>query len=504
MPAIPSPFAPAVPSAAERPPTKPSTTAGPFDDRPTTPAVTDGGPPTDESLPALTPERAHDDVEVSRLPGGFGPSLRGAAASAARLKESLAKSSRPLLVAPEEGWPRWLLPVLTGAAVVVGVTFVAIVASLAPKAPPPIEASAPPPAVAAAPPPAVTPRPAASPEPAPVAPAPLPPCTVAGTAQSIAPTAIVGAGIELRAVGDAIAVGYAPSEHEGVALRLDPTSLASSAAANVHSKAPVRRVTPLPAAGGALAAVVDTDRKGDSIRGRRTIAVEPQVQIGLGDGHVVWTKPGVAATHDLWAIDGDAEIDAIRGVSERTADEATLLVGFRRGNAVFLGLGSGGDWVPTGDLIRFGGLGQTIGAPAIALENGTVMVAWADRATAAEPWRLRWAHFRAGQTPGDPEIYTPPAGGKGEQAMSPSIAALPGDRFLLVWSEGPPSRHSVRAQTLSGQGLPLGPALEISTEGANAGQGQAAVTTSGKGVVAFLQSVEAGFELSATPIACGN
>jgi hypothetical protein len=290
-----------------------------------------------------------------------------------------------------------------------------------------------------------------------------------------------------------------------VALRLDPTSLASSATATVRSKTPVRRITPLPTAAGALAAVIDTDRKNDPLRGRRTIDVEPGVQVGLGDGRIVWAKPGAGAAHDLWPIDGDAEIDAIRGVSERTADESTLLVGFRRSNAVYVGLASGeGNWSPTGDLVRFAGMGPAIGAPAIALENGTAMVAWADRATAADPWRLRWVHFHAGAAPGEPETFTPPPGGKGEQAMSPSIAALPGNRFLFVWSEGPPSRHNVRAVTLSDQGKPLGRPLEISKEGTNAGQGQASVTASGKGVVAFLQSTETGFELAATPIGCGG
>jgi hypothetical protein len=332
----------------------------------------------------------------------------------------------------------------------------------------------------------------------------LPPCTVAGTAQTVAPAAIVAAGIELRAVGDAIAIGFAPTEHEGVALRLDPSSLASSAAANVRSKALVRRVTPLPSASGSLAAVIDTDRKGDAIRDRRTIDVEPGVQIGLGDGHIVWAKPGAAATHDLWPIDGDADIDAVRGVSERTADESTLFVAFRRANAIYAGVASGeGNWAPTGDLVRFAALGSAIGAPAIALENGTAMVAWADRASAADPWHLRWVHFHTGAAPGEPETFVPPAGGKGEQAMSPSIAALPGNRFLFVWSEGPPSRHTVRAVTLSDQGRPIGAPLEISKEGANAGQGQASVTSSGKGVVAFLQSTETGFELDATPIGCG-
>jgi len=99
----------------------------------------------------------------------------------------------------------------------------------------------------------------------------------------------------------------------------------------------------------------------------------------------------------------------------------------------------------------------------------------------------------------------PPAGGQGEQAMSPGVAAVPGGRFLLVWTEGPAARHDVRALTLSREGQPLGPPLVISNRGINAGQGQASVTAAQRGLVAFLESAGGGgFAVVATPISCAE
>ena len=96
----------------------------------------------------------------------------------------------------------------------------------------------------------------------------------------------------------------------------------------------------------------------------------------------------------------------------------------------------------------------------------------------------------------------PPAGGKGDQAMSPGLTALSHNRFLLVWTEGPPSRHEVRGLTLSSDGAPIGAPLTLSNENVNAGQGQPAATTAGKGVVAFLELTGDGFRVAATPIEC--
>jgi hypothetical protein len=60
----------------------------------------------------------------------------------------------------------------------------------------------------------------------------------------------------------------------------------------------------------------------------------------------------------------------------------------------------------------------------------------------------------------------------------------------------------VRALTLGPDGAAMGAPLVISNVGVNAGQGQAAVTASGQGIVAFLESSGSGFQVVATPIAC--
>jgi hypothetical protein len=87
--------------------------------------------------------------------------------------------------------------------------------------------------------------------------------------------------------------------------------------------------------------------------------------------------------------------------------------------------------------------------------------------------------------------------------MSPGLAALSGGRFLLVWTEGPPSAHQVRALTLSSEGAALGAPFVVSGDGMNAGQGQAAVSANGQGIIAFLESRGQRFEIAAAPIACG-
>ena len=158
---------------------------------------------------------------------------------------------------------------------------------------------------------------------------------------------------------------------------------------------------------------------------------------------------------------------------------------------------------PQGALSRAAGLGDTVGSPAVAINDGVVIVAWADRASSSDPWSLRWVRFKAGEAAGEPGTFTPPAGGKGEQVMSPGLAAVPGGRFLLVWTDGPAARHDVRALTLSHDGAPLGKPLNISNRSANAGQGQAAVNAARQGLVAFLESADSGFRVVATAITCG-
>jgi hypothetical protein len=349
----------------------------------------------------------------------------------------------------------------------------------------------------AAPPPTAQPTSSAPSRPAP--PTERSPCTLAGSPKVLAPSAIINAGIEVRAVGAEIALGFASGDHQAVLMRLDPSSLSASDPVVVESADPVRRVTPFVGRSGRLGVAVDADRGADPLQGRRTLAVDPPVQMGVAHGQLAWAhyKRGIGGA--LWPVAGD--VDAIRGVRSDT-DSSNVTVALRSAGSVWVGTAQGaGRLTPKGDLVRVASLGPSVGSPAIASTGGGVLVTWADRTSSDGPWQLRWAHFKVGESP-EPHTFTPPPGGKGEQAMSPGVAVVPGGGFLLVWTEGPASAHEVRAVTLLADGSPVGRALDVSTGGTNAGQGQAAIAAGGRGVVAFLESNGDGFRVVATPIAC--
>jgi hypothetical protein len=332
-------------------------------------------------------------------------------------------------------------------------------------------------------------------------------CAVAGSSHVIAPVALVAAGVEARTFGDGVALGFAPADHEAVAVRLDLESLATTGSGSVRSDEPIRRVRPMPAPKDTFGLAVDADGSGDVVRGRRTLPLDPPLQAGAVGSDLVWTRPGEPPAGKLWSLDGSEHLDALRGASEGSAGETTTAIAFRRGNAIWIGVATGNkSLTPSGPLSHIDGLGTTIGSPAVAIDEGVVMIAWADRASSDEPWHLRLARMKAGGPLGEVASFMPPPGGPGGHVMSPGLAAVPGGRFLLVWTEGPTSRQRVRGITLTLSGQPVGRPLEISNDGINSGQGQVAVTASpgARGVVAFLEATDHGFEVAATPIACGS
>jgi hypothetical protein len=211
----------------------------------------------------------------------------------------------------------------------------------------------------------------------------------------------------------------------------------------------------------------------------------------------------------LWSLDGNHPHQAQRGANQGAPRDNTTAIAIPRGTALWVGAATGyRSLSPKGELARIEGLGATIGSPAIAISDSVAIAAWADHASADEPWRLRWVRFKAGEAPGETKDFTPPGstGGAqaGAQAMSPALSPVPEGRFLLVWTEGPMSRHRVRALTLSSDGAPVGAPIEVSGDGVNAGQGQAAIAASDKGVVAYLAGTDAGFQVVARPIACSS
>jgi hypothetical protein len=448
----------------------------------------------------------HDDVELTELP------KTGLRALADRGTALVDRVRATLLASADEKpgrRPRWMLPAVTVAGLFVGVALAGVLFSLSGSRKG-AGAAAPAERAASGPAKPEPSSPAASTLSAPSAAAPSPAlaaCSLAGAVRLVAPTALVAAGVEVRPFGESVALGFASGEHEATAVRLDPTSLATIGSASTHSADPIRRVRPVAAPKDALGLVVDADRKHDQVHGRRTLPLDPPLQAGASGADVVWTHAGGQPAGRLWTLDSTDEIDALRAASEGAPGDTTTVIAFRRGSAIWVGATAGYKALaPKGGLSRIDGLGTAIGSPAVAISDGVIMIAWADRSSSDAPWRLRIAHMKAGDAASEPVAFSPPAGGPGGHVMSPGLAAVPGGRFLLVWTEGPTSKQRVRGITLSPSGEPAGKPLEISSEGINSGQGQAAVTAApgARGVVTFLQARDDGFEVAATPIACGS
>ncbi len=400
--------------------------------------------------------------------------------------------------------PRWVLPALAGAGLLVGVVLMTVVVSIARgggQDATPAGSSAVASSFASAS-GQVPSAPLPLPPPAPEPPATLAACKVTGAPHTLAPAAVLAAGVEAARVGDDVAFGFVASEHEGVAVRLDAASLDVKTTVKGRSMDTVRRATPA-LRGGTLLVTLDGDRKGDRVQGRRTVPTSTPLQLGASDGSLVWAHMGGAGAGKLWALDGAAPVEALRAAAEDGTH--TVAIAFRRGGAVWLGTAEGeGSLAPKGELTQESGLGPAVGSPALAIGGGKIVAAWADRAGSGEPWHLRWTRFAAGEAAPAASDFQAPSGGKGENVMSPGLTALPGGRFLLVWTEGPASEHEVRALTVSGEGAAIGGALTISSAGVNAGAGQAAVGADGKGAVAFLSAAGDRFEVTATPIDCGR
>jgi len=232
--------------------------------------------------------------------------------------------------------------------------------------------------------------------------------------------------------------------------------------------------------------------------------------LGLAGEALAWAPHERDATHALWPLEApddtkDARLTAVESLRATRLGEG-YAVAFRRANAVWVGTlqGKGDALAVDGPLARISAMGPQVGSPTLAASGETVLLAFADRASSGDPWRIRFGRTRRGQAAPEMSAFEPPPGGLGEHAMAPALAALPGGGFLFAWTEGPVSTHQVRAMTLDESGAPASPAFVVSAEGANAGQGQAAVASSGKGLVAFFVADDGGdFALVAAPITCG-
>ncbi|MEO7110574.1 MAG: GYF domain-containing protein, partial [Polyangiaceae bacterium] len=323
-----------------------------------------------------------------------------------------------------------------------------------------------------------------------------PPCAVIGNPKMIASKALVPTGVEVIAATNSILVGFASGPKDGAVLAINPGNLAITSQTKTKSSDVLKRVEPLPADGRPQVSP-NTDKKGDPLAGRRTVPSSPAYDLGVANGALAWALRGTDKINSLWPLNGTGAVEALRGVA--LDGGGGIAVAYRRSGAIWFGVATGDKSLSAGNLSSTQGLGSQVGSPAIASSGNSILAIWADRASASDAWGLRWQRWKIGDAPTAAEELTPPAGGPGAPFMSPGVASLGGGRFLVVWTEGSGQGHQVRALTIGADGQAQGLPMTISADGENAGQGQAAVTADGRGVVAYLVSAGAkNFQVSAT------
>jgi hypothetical protein len=139
-----------------------------------------------------------------------------------------------------------------------------------------------------------------------------------------------------------------------------------------------------------------------------------------------------------------------------------------------------------------------LGTPMIAGDGHGALVAFAGRDAPDAAWKLYVSHSKPGAPPGPARAL---AAGDGGSVISPTLAALSGERWLLQWTEGMSGQYHVHVQSFAADLSPIGQSVLVSPKGANAGQGS--LTTFGGGALTLFILTTAGHdELWGATLSC--
>ncbi|MEI9942309.1 MAG: GYF domain-containing protein [Pseudomonadota bacterium] len=336
-------------------------------------------------------------------------------------------------------------------------------------------------------------RPRASAQ-APSAPPPVPGCRLALPAARIAASVERGVpayAAKVEKVGD-LALGIAESKTKGLGLRVDPNTLDVSSVFEEEGKDAVRGVVPL-ARSGSLTFFVDRDDR--ALRSAHTIDEIPPFTLGVSDAGFSRVVAGSASL--VWQLDASAKITEPR--SAQLADYG-YGVTFRRGGqsgAVMLGF-IANDGEKKSELAQVPGAPKFVGTPVIAGSGAGALIAFAGRDAADAPWKLFVSQALPGAPPSPARELV---SGSGGGAISPTLAALSGDRWLVQWTEGSSAQYHVHVQSFAADLSAIGKSVAVSPKGANAGQG-ALATFAGGAITLFILTTAGHDELWGATLAC--
>lgn len=203
------------------------------------------------------------------------------------------------------------------------------------------------------------------------------------------------------------------------------------------------------------------------------------------------------ATGVVWPLSAGSKVTPPRVAATAKGYFVAFRQGGAEGQILTLWLGSNG--VAAGPAATVEGAPKSLGTPNVALTGERGLVLFSARDDKAEPYRVYAALAAPGQNPGPVRALELPAEGGG--AIAPSVATLPGERYLVQWTDGSVGRYQVHVRIFDSNLQPLGNALLVSGKGANAGQGTL-VTTARATVSFFIQTTAGHDELWGATLSC--
>ena len=236
------------------------------------------------------------------------------------------------------------------------------------------------------------------------------------------------------------------------------------------------------------------DRAGADFAFAQTLG--PGLTLGVGPAGLL-RRGDDGATGVVWPLPAGARVTPPRAAALAGAH----FVAFRQGGAegqIMAG------WVradgsAAAEPSPVEGAPKSLGTPNVAVFGEQALVMFSARADKSEPYRIYVASAAPGKLAGPAHaLELPPEGGG---AIAPSLAALPGQRYLLQWTDGNVGQYQVHVRIFDSELKPLGEPLLVSAKGANAGQGTI-VTTASATVSFFIQTTAGHDELWGVALSC--
>jgi hypothetical protein len=325
------------------------------------------------------------------------------------------------------------------------------------------------------------------------------PCTIVTAATRVADWADPSVVPAFAAIPGShrVAVGLAQSDTYAIGITIDPRTLDRDQVFREFRGPKLVSVVPTTEQGKLHFQVV---REGFPLANAR--AVDGTVPFFLGE-----TADGIARSVGkeppaaIWSFP-EANQSTVPRIA--TVPGVGHAVTFRRG-------GKSGETVagwlePSGtkktELVGIKADGDFAGTPTIAAGEDSVVIAFASRKADGPAWNVALALAKYGEVPTTAARFALPPGGPGGDAMSPALGALPGGRWLLHWTEGSSGSRVARAEVLARDLTPLSDPVNLSPEGANAGQG--VVWTNGDvgAVLFYVQNDKKSHELWGASVEC--